>query len=251
MEFVTLPPGILIMGDERLPEASPRHEIEVGAFSIGRFPVTNLEYGEFIRAGGYTTQAYWTAMGWKALCARPYSAPAFWNDRRFNAPDQPVVGVTWYEAVAFCNWMSEKAGGRFRLPTEPEWEYAARGNESTRNFPWGDRFEPGRANTAEAGLGVTTPVNRFPEGVSPFDVWDLAGNVYEWTLSKWGKNWQELGYPYPYRPQDGREEVEGSGARVMRGGSWFSPYFEAMCAYRSRFLAGSRASNIGFRVVKD
>jgi formylglycine-generating enzyme required for sulfatase activity len=161
-----------------------------------------------------------------------------------------VVGVSWYEAVAFCNWVGERDSARYRLPTEAEWEYAARGVNNARNFPWGEKFERGRANTAEAGFGGTTPIAHFPAGVSPFGVWDMAGNVFEWTLSKWGNNWQELQYAYPYRPDDGRQELEGSGARVMRGGSWFNPYQEALCAHRARYLAGSRASNIGFRVVK-
>ncbi len=270
MEFVDLSAGVLLMGDDRFREASPQHRVEMRAFGIGKFPVTNQEFAAFVNEGGYATPRFWTTMGWKALSARPYSAPAYWSDPRFNSPRQPVVGVTWYEAVAFCNWLTEKwrqgdketarPGGNSslclppssfaRLPSEAEWEYAARGAESARNFPWGDKFERRRANTSESGIGRTTPVDQFPEGVSPFGVWDLSGNVFEWTLSKWGANWQELEYVYPYRADDGREEVEGSGARVMRGGSWFNPYPEALCAYRSRYLAGSRGSNIGFRVLK-
>jgi formylglycine-generating enzyme required for sulfatase activity len=138
----------------------------------------------------------------------------------------------------------------YRLPSEREWEYAARGDNNARIFPWGDTFDRGRANTSEAGFGGTTPVSHFPAGVSPFGVWDMAGNVFEWTVSKWGTNWQELQFPYPYRPESGCEDPEGSGARVMRGGSWFNPYPEAMCAHRSRYLAGSRGSSIGFRVLK-
>lgn len=240
------------MGDNRLPEASPQHRIEIQAFAIGKYPVTNAEFAEFIRDGGYARPEWWTAMGWKwqrgRLSQQPL--PAFWHESRLNGAHHPVVGVSWYEAVAFCRWLSAQDQRIYRLPSEAEWEYAARGANSTRHFPWGDRFEPGCCNTAEAGFGGTTPVSHFPNGVSPFGVWDLAGNVFEWTLSKWGVNWQELQFPYPYRANDGREEMEGSGARVIRGGSWFNPYPEARCAYRARYLAGSRASNIGFRVVR-
>jgi formylglycine-generating enzyme required for sulfatase activity len=266
MEFIALPSGTLVMGDERLSAASPQHRVQVNSFSIGKYPVTNAEFAEFMRAGGYTAARFWTAMGWKWMQARIREelAPGFWHDARFNQPAQPVVGVSWYEAVAFCNWLTslpspdstgagassqKAAGGTFRLPTEAEWEYAARGENRARNFPWGDKFERGRANTAELGIGATTRVDAFPNGVSPFGVWDLSGNVFEWTLCRWGVNWQELQYVYPYR-DDERNEVEGSGARVMRGGSWFTPAAEALCAYRSRYLAGSRGSNIGFRVAR-
>lgn len=277
MEFVEIPRGILVMGDPRMRDASPQHRVEMGAFALGKYPVTNAEFAEFINARGYETERYWTAMGWKWLHGRlgQELAPGFWREPRLNQARYPVVGVSWYEAAAFCNWLNEtsKAGDRetgrqedrepgkqgnwetgklvkFRLPSEAEWEYAARGQNNARNFPWGDRFERGRANTAEAGFGGTTPVSHFPAGVSPFGVWDMAGNVFEWTLSKWGNNWQELQYPYPYRAQSDGEDIEGSGARVMRGGSWFNPSQEAVCAYRSRYLAGSRGSNIGFRVAR-
>ncbi len=249
MQFVDISPGILIMGDARLAEAGPQHRIALPAFGISKFPVTNAEFAMFVEDRGYTTQYYWTNMGWKALQARPQTRPAFWDDPRFSQPIHPVVGITWYEAVAFCNWLSAREGKTYRLPTEPEWEYAARGPESTRNFPWGDHYQPDRTNTAELGIGATTSVDRFPQGASPSGVWDMGGNVFEWTLSKWGPNWQTCEFFYPYESGDGREEIEGSGARVMRGGSWFNRYHEALCAYRSRYLAGSRASNIGFRIV--
>lgn len=239
------------MGHQTFPDASPQHQLDVPAFRIGKYPVTNEEFAEFISVHGYATEKYWTEMGWRWLQSRPQSEPGFWNDERFNAPRQPVVGVSWYEAVAFCNWSSEKLARRFRLPTEAEWEKAARGATDARVYPWGDRYEPNRANAAELGRGCPTPVNAFPLGASPFGVCDLAGNVYEWTVSQWGRNWQELEYGYPYRPDDGREDIQGSAARVMRGGSWFNPSIEAQVWLRARFLPGSRGSNIGFRVAES
>lgn len=243
------------MGDDRLHDSSPQHSIQVNGYDIGKFPVTNEQFAGFVHARCYSQETYWTKMGWRAQSARPCSEPSYWSDPSFNGKTQPVVGVTWYEAVAFCNWLNDRSAQEgensvFRLPTESEWEYAARGVQDPRNFPWGNRMERGRANTAEMGFARTSPVDYFPEGVSPFGVWDLSGNVFEWTLSKWGANWQEMQFGYPYRPGDGREAIEGSGARVMRGGSWFNPYQEALSAYRSRYLAGSRGSNIGFRVVR-
>ncbi len=269
MEFVEIPRGVLVLGDSRLTDAAPQRKLEMRAFAIGKYPVTNAEYAEFISARGYATEKFWTPLGWKWQQGRLSQAalPAFWNEPRLNQARYPVVGVSWYEAVAFCNWLTERAKQEytdtgktgngetrtpvtFRLPTEAEWEYAARGANNARNFPWGAKFERGRANTAEAGFGGTTPVTHFPTGASPFGVWDMAGNVFEWTLSKWGGNWQTLQFPYPYRADDGREEIASGGARVMRGGSWFNPYPEALCARRSRYLAGSRGSNIGLRVAR-
>ncbi len=249
-DLVAIPAGTFTIGHPTHSDASPQHQLHVDGFSIGKYPVTNGEFAEFVTAGGYQIKPHWTTIGWRWLESRRVTEPGFWNDPQFNAARQPVVGVSWYEAVAYCNWQSEKYSRRFRLPTEAEWEKAARGADDARVYPWGNQFEANRANTAERGLGRTTPVDAFPEGASPYGVCDLAGNVFEWTLSKWGKNWQDMEYAYPYRSDDGREEIEGSAARVMRGGSWFNQAIEAQVWHRARYLAGSRGSNIGFRVVE-
>lgn len=260
-ELVLIPAGSFTLGHPTHPDASPQHRLDLPAYSIGKYPVTNEEYAEFITAGGYRTEEYWTQMGWRWLQSRPQTEPGFWKDPRFNSQRQPVVGVSWYEAVAFCNWLTanyssiqrgkEGRGRGFRLPSEAEWEKAARGALDARVYPWGDTYKPNCANTAELGMGRTTAIDAFPRGASPYAVHDLAGNAYEWTLSKWGMNWQELEFVYPYHPADGREEIQGSAARVMRGGSWFNPIVEAQVWLRARFLPGSRGSNIGFRVAQS
>jgi formylglycine-generating enzyme required for sulfatase activity len=258
-EMITIPAGTFTMGHKKFPDASPQHMIALPKFRIGKYPVTNAEFAGFIAARGYVTEEFWTPMGWRWLQSRPQSQPGFWNDPRFSAPRQPVVGVAWYEAVAYCNWLKitfptgsggQTQGVELRLPTEAEWEKAARGTEDVRPFPWGPDYAPNHANVAELGLGRTTNVDTFPLGASPFGVRDLAGNVYEWTLSKWGANWQEMEFAYPYRADDGREDTEGSAARVMRGGSWFNSALEAQVWQRARFLPGSRGSNIGFRILQ-
>jgi formylglycine-generating enzyme required for sulfatase activity len=267
MELIAIPQGEFMMGDNSIAESAPQHRVLLQEYAIAKFPVTNSEYEPFVRSEGYAKEELWTAMGWKWRSTRIDRSPGFWFDPLFNLPSQPVVGVSWYEAVAFCSWLNEQAAKVpraigieaglsskqvsnriFRLPTEAEWEKAARGPNDIRTYPWGSEFKIGFANTAELQIRHTTPVDSFPEGVSPFGIWDMAGNTFEWTASKWGTNWQDLSYPYPYRPGE-RDNQEGSWARVMRGGSWFNSAVDAMCARRARYLPGSRGSNIGFRVV--
>ncbi|MFN0109421.1 MAG: SUMF1/EgtB/PvdO family nonheme iron enzyme, partial [Blastocatellia bacterium] len=150
-----------------------------------------------------------------------YRQPEFWDDARFNNPAQPVVGVTWFEARAYCNWLTADAadGLIYRLPTEAEFEAAARGKKG-RQFPYGSKFDSTRCNTFESHIRRTTPIGVFdnatPEGKDE-GAFDLSGNAYTWTLSVYD---QEK-FPYPYRSDDGREELAATGVRrVLRGGSW-------------------------------
>jgi formylglycine-generating enzyme required for sulfatase activity len=179
----------------------------------------------------------------------------FWMDRApWNGPNRPVVGVTWYEALAYCRWLEAQVqaghpGARIRLPSEAQWEKAARGTEA-RRWPWGDAWADDHANSEEAGLKTTSPVGLFPAGASPFGALDMAGNVFEWTSSRWGGgDLYRPDFGYPYAPSDGRESLEGPDLRVVRGGSWYFDARYARCAYRFRdqpdYFAGAR----GFRVV--
>jgi len=252
--LVEVPAGPFLMGsrdDNPLADdgEKPQHKCNIPyAYRIGRHPVTNAEFTRFVKAGGYEQERFWTKAGWKwkgeAGCTgpEPYGAP-------FDQPDHPVVGVSWYEAVAYCNWLTGelRAGGvltgkeRVCLPGEAEWEKAARG-EHGREWPWGDEFDPAKANTAAGGPGHTTPVGRYsPAGDSPYGCADMAGNVWEWTRSHYRG--------YPYRPDDGREELEGAGHRMVRGGSFGSDERRVRCACRNRNNPNNRNRNIGFRVV--
>lgn len=183
-----------------------------------------------------------------------------------------MVGVTWYEAVAYCNWLTERlreAGSRLRvwrdgrleplnlkpasliarLPTEAEWEKAARGADG-RRWPWGNEWHAGRANTKEAGIGETCAVGCFPAGAGPHGLLDAAGNVWEWTISKWGRtSVYRPDYGYPYRPDDGRESPDGPDLRVVRGGSWLVNQRDARCAFRDWLVPGSFDDDLGLRVV--
>ncbi len=241
--------GVYPVGDDAMPYSRPAHLVELDAFAVGLTAVTNEQFIAFVAAGGYDNDAYWSEMGWRWQQHKQVNAPAFWGDRSFNHPAQPVVGVCWYEALAFANWLAAQTDTPWRLPTEVEWEAAARG-------PTGHQWPVGRApdinltNSAERGIGH--PWEALDVGnVSWSGAHDLCGNVWEWCSSRWGRNWQTLDYPYPYDPADGREDLSDSYARVMRGGSWYDPLDESNPAWRGRYLPGSRASNVGFRLARS
>jgi len=204
----------------------------------------------------------------RAALTEPYqrerTQPAFWEDSRFLHPNQPVVGVTWYEALAYCAWLEEQVTAlsrqisprsreeemfwaavasekyHFTLPSEAEWEYASCGREG-RRYPWGSRWRAGVANTVEMHIMRTTPVGIFPDGETPAGLADLGGNVWEWTRS--------LYRPYPYQENDGRNDLVAEGHRVVRGGSWNINRRGARAAFRGGFHPSSFDGDLGFRVV--
>ncbi|MBM4467630.1 MAG: formylglycine-generating enzyme family protein, partial [Chloroflexi bacterium] len=247
------------------------------AFWIARYPVTNAQYERFIAAKGYEERRWWSDAGWRWRMKEhnvawrgegPVTKPEYWDDPRFNRKGYPVVGVSWYEAEAYCNWLTEQlqeagckmqvigAGGEIgnlslatcvvRLLTEEEWLLAAggegRGKDEDR-FPWDPPGQStwqlpekeraariqARANVWESQIGGPTPVGMYPAGASPCGVWDLAGNVWEWTGS-----WYD---------------EKAKGVRVLRGGSWHYRRRHARCAYRHRSSPDSSYYAIGFRVV--
>jgi formylglycine-generating enzyme required for sulfatase activity len=238
-----IPAGSYPMGDNSMTISRPAHTVQLPAFVIAETVVTNAQFAGFIEAKGYADESLWTASGWQWQAHKREERPAFWDDPQFNAPDQPVVGVCWYEAVAFARWLARESGEKWRLPSEAEWEAAARGAED-------EAPRPRLYNTVEMRMGQPWPVTT-ESNISWCGARDLCGNVWEWCNTRWGRNWQTLDYPYPYHAGDGREDLEGSHARVMRGGSWFDPLPEANPANRARYLPGSRGSNIGFRLARS
>jgi formylglycine-generating enzyme required for sulfatase activity len=238
-QLVRVPAGSFLMGssDVQIEQAiqaglgkttagreRPQRELELPAYQIGRYLVTNAEYQVFVKETGHTPPRYWD---------------------RENYPeekgDHPVVDVSWHDAMAYCKWLTEKTGKAYTLPSEAEWEKAARG-EDGRIYPWGEAFDPEKCNTNESGLGDTTPVGQYsPNGDSPCGCVDMAGNVWEWTRS--------ILRDYPYVSEDGREDLEASGERVLRGGSWSHNQYFARCAVRYRLFPVDWFNLIGFRVV--
>lgn len=169
------------------------------------------------------------------------TVPSQWTDPAFNHQAQPVVGICWFEARAYCAWLSAQTQQVFRLPTEAEWEAAARGLNGN-DYPFGDQFEASKCNTFESHIRRTTPVGVFKAGDTPSGLSDVSGNVWEWTSSAFEG--------YPYHADDGRENPGTEGVRrVLRGGSWASYRGNARASYRPGFHPGYRGYSLGFRVL--
>ncbi|PIQ26389.1 hypothetical protein COW36_14600 [bacterium (Candidatus Blackallbacteria) CG17_big_fil_post_rev_8_21_14_2_50_48_46] len=235
-----IPEGVYPIGDALHSSERPVHSQKTEGFYLDFFPVSNAEFSEFMQAGGYQRADFWLPQGWAFVQEQQLTGPAFWNLPGHccgeDYPDFPVVGVSWYEAVAFANW-AEK-----RLPTEVEWEMAARGIEGLI-WPWGNQWQEERANTAETGLLTLCPSGSYPLGKSPFGCFDMIGQVYEWT--------QSIYQTYPYQADDGREDLVAAGARTLKGCSWgVRGTFFTRSSYRFFQPPTHRHSDIGFRCAK-
>ncbi len=187
---------------------------DTDTFEMAKYPVTNAQFAVFIAADGYNQRRWWTDEGWQMKLESGWTQPQFWQDAKWNKPDYPVVGVSWYEALAFCNWLTEVTGENVRLPTEQEWQRAAQGDNTNWYVAWGgsDDDEP-RCNWD--GLwgwetDGTTPVTRFEgKGDSPYGVVDMTGNVWEWCSTKYFT---------------GENDLKGDDIRILKGGSWVLYY---------------------------
>jgi formylglycine-generating enzyme required for sulfatase activity len=189
---------------------------------------------------------------WEIYPGGKVREPDFWRDPAWNNPSQPVVGICWYEARAYANWLSVQTGDVYRLPTEAEWEAAARG-PGGRRYATGDAFDPLRANSSETRIRRTTPVGVFVEGDTPEGVSDLTGNVEEWTISLYGavSTNDESSFRYPYRTDDGRENPSAGMEvrRVVRGGGWSRDPVLLRSANRMGNRPASRDNSTGFRLA--
>jgi len=233
MVMVYVPAGEFLMGSSDADggaddDEKPQRTVYLDRYWIDRTEVTNAQYRKCVEAGA---------------CPQPRC----WDESKYSAPDQPVVCVNWDDAQAYAAW----AGGQ--LPSEAEWEKAARGTDG-RIYPWRDTFDGSRLNycdrncagdwadtNADDGYAVAAPVGSYLSGASPYGVLDMAGNVLEWTSS--------LYWPYPYRSDDGREDPEAEGERVLRGNAWLSSWRNVRCADRFGVIPGLFGSSVGFRLV--
>jgi formylglycine-generating enzyme required for sulfatase activity/DNA-binding SARP family transcriptional activator len=183
---------------------------------------------------------------------RRHTEPAFWREPAFHNPTQPVVGISWYEARAYCAWLALQSGQAFRLPNEAEWEWAAAGR-AARRYAWGDDYDPLRANVTETRLRRTTPVGVFPEGDTPEGLSDMTGNTWDWTASLWGDDTETPAFGYPYDSADGREDSDAPQPvrRIVRGGAWVNSRISARTAYRGKDHPADRTNLHGLRLACD
>lgn len=239
MELCNVSAGSFLMGsDDAGSDEKPRHLCQLSyEYRIGRYPVTVAQFREYVQASGQEPEA---------------------PDSLKGADNEPVIWVSWHEALAFCRWLTEKwrqeekleAGWQATLPSEAEWEKAARGREGAI-YPWGNEADPEKANYDETGIGRVSAIGCFPGGKSSAGCEEMSGNAWEWTRSLWGEGWGSPRYRYPYAPEDGREDIEASSEmlRVLRGGSCFNNSRNVRCAVRYGDSSDARNVGVGFRVV--
>lgn len=254
--FVKIEEGKFLMGsdpdDDRYATKNeqPQHILHLPTYYISRYPVTVAQYRLFLEDSDHQSTT---------------------SEILENRDDHPVTNVNWFDAMSYCHWLTQKLqewielpkqlrqlfdngveGGRkwiATLPSEAEWEKAARGLDG-RKYPWGDRFDQAYANCCNQ-IQSTTLVGKYIKGISPFGVRDMSGNVAEWTRSVWGKGVENAYYRYPYHPDDGRELLTGKPdwLIVIRGGGFNHPFEKIRCAYRAADYPNRHAHNRGFRVV--
>ena len=221
-----------------------QRKIYLDDFMIGKYPVTNEEFKGFIDDGGYDKKEFWTEEGWRWREENEISEPLYWHDRKWNGSNFPVVGISWHEAEAYANWLSERTGHRYRLPTEAEWEKAARGTTGFK-YSWGENFDENSCNSYESGLLRTSPVGIYPKGKSPYGCFDMAGNVWEWCSDRYDDKY------YAISPDKNPKGPSDGALWVIRGGSWSSSARCCRSADRRRLGPIYRRYDLGFRLLQE
>lgn len=230
LEWATIPAGKIEVFEVDKQGQRRKRQVDVGTFQISKYPVTNAQYQQFIDdPSGYANTSWWQfstqAQQWRAKNPVPKVS-------KFKGDERPREMINWYDALAFSRWLSACIGSPITLPTVIQWQRAFQGDENN-GFPWGNTFEKDRCNTTESEIKMTTPVNRYPTGASPYGVFDMAGNVWEWCL-------------------DTRSDpATGKVKCVVRGGSFISPYQRAHIAFQYELDPEAYHASIGFRIVRS
>lgn len=223
--MVRVPEGWFLMGCETgRDDEKPAHRVWVDAFELGAYQVTNEEYGCF-------------------LAATNYPQPGYWMDTNFNHPKMPVVAVSWHEAAAYCNWLSKATGKRYRLPTEAEWERAARGGDEGLPYPWGDVPPDMLPDYAKRWKNGPEPVGLY--AANPYGLYNLGDNVHEWCA-----DWHDSDY-YTRSPERNPQGPVDGNRRASRGGSWRHHIKVTRTAARSSIPPEFQYADYGFRVAKS
>jgi formylglycine-generating enzyme required for sulfatase activity len=236
-DMILIKAGPFLMGHSAGEKVSayeqPQHEVDLPAFYLCKYPVTNAQYAKFIQE---TKHPKPEKVGWLGL-----------NPPRQKL-DHPVVNVSWDDALVYCDWLQEQTGRPYRLPTEAEWEKAARGADG-RLYPWGNEWDPSRCN--HSSQGTTAVVKAYVTGASPYGCLDMLGNAEEWTSTLWGTDPAASDFPYPYQAQDGRENLKAEGIvyRIFRGGSYESKPDKLRCTARNWYAPDSKDRRRGFRLA--
>ncbi len=223
--LIRIPTGPFTMGADTNDSEQPAHQVTLPDYSIAAHPVTVEEYRLFVEATKH---------------APPASAGNIYWTMQLQHKNHPVVNVTWHDAVAYAAWLRDLTGQAWHLPSEAQWEKAARGTDS-RLYPWGNEWNPAKANTSEGGRHATTKIKSYPQGKSSYGVWDMAGNVWEWTAS--------LYQPYSKDAHKRYDDLQTPGSRVRRGGSWCDEHIFATTTRRLSNNPSYFQPNLGFRLA--
>ncbi len=251
----TLPQQLLDITDRNVlrwaRQTEHAQELALPAYAVSKHPITVRDYRLFVDAGGYHIQRYWTAEGWEHRRRGTWEYPLDWSlVPGEDIERMPVVGISWYEADAFCRWLSEQTGTVFTLPGEAEWEKAARGSDGFI-FPWGNEWQSGRCNTIDAHIEADERANHHrqvepvglysPDGDSVYGVSDMSGNVWEWCADVFQMVYDPERVPNP----------SDRDLRVVRGGAYYMNRHVARAAYRHKLAAFSRLRYVGFRTCEQ
>jgi formylglycine-generating enzyme required for sulfatase activity len=225
--MVSVKAGEFTMGSNEREREQPIHRVYLDEFMIGKYPVTNEEFKAFMSDDGYKKKEFWTTKSWEWLKEKNITEPRY-----------------WHEAAAYAKYLSQKTGDKYALPTEAQWEKAARGTEGLV-YPWGNKFDKNLCNSDESGLGRTSPVGLFPNGASPYGCLDMAGNVWEWCADWHGEDY------YKKSPAKNPTGPSNGPGRVFRGGGWADGDWLCRAAYRDwANHPAIRDDDLGFRLVR-
>lgn len=233
LEWCKVPLGVVTILENEEEENSQARTIYVDEFRMTKYPITNGQYQFFIDSeDGYCNPEWWQfssfARTWRAKHPQPQPSS-------FKGNERPREMVSWYDAMAFCRWLSAKTGMNLTLPTQAQWQRAAQGDDN-RQYPWGNTFDKDNANTRESQIRMSTIVMRYPQGASPYGVMDLAGNLWEWCLNSRGEH---------HSPVD----ITNNKKRAVQGGSFVSDYQRSQISFHYYLNPQTFYGSIGFRVV--